>query len=162
MFQTFSGPWPCLDKRSASTSYFRTLKHSNLSSKYKPYVRTQAEQSQAAHNPVSKTRKSWGDKQGKGKISTKLEILTNWTGVILKVWKLQDPSPLCKVEKLFSKCRITLTKKSMDYYKCFQSNLHVAKRINKINYQHMKPENIFNILSHNCNIYLCKSFTKNH
>lgn len=49
MFLTFSGPWPCLDKRSASTSYFRTLKHSNLSSKNKPYVRTQAEQSQAAN-----------------------------------------------------------------------------------------------------------------
>lgn len=56
-------------------------------------------------------------------------FLTNWTGVILKVWKLQNPSPLCKVKKLFSKCRITLAKKSMDYYKCFQCNLHVIKRI---------------------------------
>ena len=31
MFRTFSGPWPSLDKHSALTSYFRTIKHSKSS-----------------------------------------------------------------------------------------------------------------------------------
>lgn len=42
------------DKRSASMSYLRILKHSSLSSKNSAYVRTHAEQSQAAlRNTVS-------------------------------------------------------------------------------------------------------------
>jgi len=53
--QTFSCPAAGFDRRSASMSYFKTLKHSSRSSKKSAYVRTQAEQSQAA-TKVSKLK----------------------------------------------------------------------------------------------------------
>lgn len=45
---TLLAPGEDLVKRSASMSYFKTLKHSSLSSRKSAYVRTHAEQSQAA------------------------------------------------------------------------------------------------------------------
>lgn len=53
---TFSCPGTDLGRRSASISYFRILKHSSRSSKKCPYVRTQAEQSQARKKYLQKKK----------------------------------------------------------------------------------------------------------
>lgn len=49
---TFVAFGEALVKRSVSISYFKTLKHSNLSSRNSAYVRAHAEQSQATRKLI--------------------------------------------------------------------------------------------------------------
>lgn len=127
---TFSCPWTDFGSRSASISYFRILKHSSRSSKKCPYVRTQAEQSQARKKIAKKVNiiNLWDvqvilSSQEKDyfqpMICEHLEVLTNWTGIIFKVGQLENMSSLLKIQKFFPKSGISFPQGPMYNYKCF-------------------------------------------